>query len=535
MHDPDLEAGRVGAAPGRVHPRDGRSARRGRVVRERIDPRLTAALFANYRTPIDAVLELVDNAVDSRVAGRPLEVDIAVRPGTLVLTVVGGEGMGPRDLEREYLRWGGSRKRGGDRIGRFGQGGKAAIGHLGERFVILASPAGDGQAYAFSDDAYRDRSRLRTYELLDRPKPVSAELGYVRIEIGAVDRKLDARKLRARLAETYRPLLGAGQLVLRVDRAPVAPPDWEVVERREFSVRAGGHVVRGWYGLLPDPPPPGSEPGIRLYHLGRLVGAPDWFGHPGPAMHPALNRLVGEVELPHAPVTMNKSDVDRGTAEWAAVEARLHRLLAPIVRRLARETGAAATPHAMRTADQVRRILARALRLLESGKLFESEDGTAGSRGDGQLSLDEAARASDSHGAAEPSEPSEPAAGNQAEPVPPPAPRAPRRAPGPGAGRAVGEVVIRALDPRMRSAMVVEDGVRRVVINSRYPLYEVRKGDLWYQLETALREVCVTIPDATVPEFERRVNELMLVSLVLAERRRGTRRRSGAKGATLPL
>ncbi len=70
-----------------------------------------------------------------------------------------------------------------------------------------------------------------------------------------------------------------------------------------------------------------------------------------------------------------------------------------------------------------------------------------------------------------------------------------------------------------------EDGVRRVVINSAYPLYEVRRGDLWYQLETALREVCVTIPEATVPEFERKVNELMLVSLALAKRRRrGTRK-----------
>jgi hypothetical protein len=59
------------------------------------------------------------------------------------------------------------------------------------------------------------------------------------------------------------------------------------------------------------------------------------------------------------------------------------------------------------------------------------------------------------------------------------------------------------------------DGIRRVVINSAYPLYEVRRGDLWYQLETALREVCVTIPEATVPEFERKVNELMLVSLSL--------------------
>lgn len=75
-----------------------------RLVRERIDPRLTGALFANYRTPVDAILELVDNAIDSRVDGRPLEVDVAVRPGTLVMTVVGGTGMGPKELEREYLR-----------------------------------------------------------------------------------------------------------------------------------------------------------------------------------------------------------------------------------------------------------------------------------------------------------------------------------------------------------------------------------------------------------------------------------------------
>jgi len=65
-----------------------------------------------------------------------------------------------------------------------------------------------------------------------------------------------------------------------------------------------------------------------------------------------------------------------------------------------------------------------------------------------------------------------------------------------------------------------------LIINSRYPLYEVRKGDLWYQLETALREVCVTIPEATVPEFERKVNELMVVSLALTERRRRSSRGS---------
>lgn len=496
-----------------------------RVVRERIDPRLTASLFANYRSAIDAVLELVDNAVDSRVPDRTLRVDLVVRPESIMLTAIGGTGMGPSDLERDYLRWGASRKRAGDRIGRYGQGGKAAIGHLGNRFTVTASRAGDAGAFTFEDPAYRDRAKLRTYELSNRPKPVDAELGYVRIEIGDVDRKVDLRRLPARLAEVYRPLLEGGALALSVNRAPVGVSPWTLAEREVISVRAGGRIARGWYGLLPDPAPPSVEPGIRIYHLGRLIGAPEWFGHPGPAQHPGMNRLVGEVELPHVPVTMNKSDVDRDSPQWIAVEERLHALLAPVVRRLAREGGIQVDPGALRTADQVRRILARALRLLESGKLFESELGTGGGEGpNGQLTL-AAAATEDGRVEEEPVEeevgaPSADAEGAETLPRPP-------RKTGRGGARGVGEVVVRALDPRLRSAMVVEDGVRRIVINSRYPLYEVRRGDLWYQLETALREVCVTIPEATVPEFERKVNELMLVSLSLTGRRK-RRRSSGS-------
>lgn len=518
-----------------VPAQDGHPIATRRVVRERIDPRLTASLFANYRTPLDAILELVDNAVDSRVIGRPLEVDLVVRPGTIVLSVVGGTGMGARELEHEYLRWGGSRKRAGDTIGRYGQGGKAAIGHLGERFEIVAGRAGGGTAHSFADDAYRDRSRLRTYELVERPKPVAADLGYVRIEIGAVDRKVDARRLLARLAETYRPLLEDGRLALHVNRAPVVPTAWPVEDRSVISVRAGGRVVHGWWGLVPDPIPPSTpEAGVRLYHLGRLIGGPEWFGHPGPAQHPALNRLIGEIELPHVPVTMNKSDVDRGSDAWGEVEARLHQLLAPIVRRLTRQAETAPSQSALRTAEQVRRILARALRLLEAGKLFESELGVGGEGPGGQLTLDTPAHppAVDADAEGQTGPPDETSA-ESAEPAP--AEPAPVRHAGTGPGRrsGIGEVVIRSLDQRLRSAMVVEDGVRRVVINSRYPLYEVRKGDLWYQLETALREVCVTIPEATVLEFERRVSELMLVSLSLAEHRKRRRGRAGPRPPTL--
>lgn len=353
--------------------RSGRSIR-PRLLRERIDPQLTASLFANYRTATDALLELIDNAVDARASGQLMELDITLRLGAISLTAVGGLGMGPRQLERDYLRWGASPKRGADRIGRYGQGGKAAIGHLGARFEIVASPIGDPRAYAFADLAYRDRSKLRTYEIHDRDKPVVASLGYVRIEIGDVDKRLDPARVRMRLAEVYRPLLMGGRLAIRVNRVPVEQVRWPLVEEHPISVRAGGRLLRGWFGLLADPPPPGVTSGMRVYHLGRLIGDPVWFGHQGPALHPALARLVGEIELPHVPVTMNKSDVDRDSDEWAAVEHRLHRSLAPIVRRLTRDEGPAASPQQMRTAEQVRRILARALRLLESGQSVRRPD-----------------------------------------------------------------------------------------------------------------------------------------------------------------
>ena len=55
------------------------TATRQRVVRERIDPRLTASLFANYRSATDALLELVDNAVDARIDGQPLRIDLDLR------------------------------------------------------------------------------------------------------------------------------------------------------------------------------------------------------------------------------------------------------------------------------------------------------------------------------------------------------------------------------------------------------------------------------------------------------------------------
>src|SRR6202165_2118912 len=161
------------------------------TVRERIDTAIPASLFANALSSADAVMELVDNAIDSRIKDSPLQVLLQVHPSSFVIETRGGEGMGPIELERNYLRWGGSPKRGRKLLGQYGQGGKAAIGHLGASFTVEASRPGDGNAWRFADPDYRDRSKLKTYELKVVNKRVPADQGYVRIRIDGLDKRLD--------------------------------------------------------------------------------------------------------------------------------------------------------------------------------------------------------------------------------------------------------------------------------------------------------------------------------------------------------
>jgi hypothetical protein len=62
-----------------------------------------------------------------------------------------------------------------------------------------------------------------------------------------------------------------------------------------------------------------------------------------------------------------------------------------------------------------------------------------------------------------------------------------------------------------------------VIINSEHPLFVERKGDMWYQLETAAREICKGIEGVTLAEYERRVNEIVLLAFQLQGRRRRRR------------
>jgi hypothetical protein len=306
----------------------------------------------------------------------------------------------------------------------------------------------------------------------------------------------------------------------------VRPARLDVEDRRDFRVRAAGTTLTGWYGVRTEP---AAEAGFRLYRLGRLIVSGEFFGHPVPAQAPSLGRLVGELEVPKVQLTMNKSDFDRDSQTWIEIERRMHQLIGPAVRRLLRGEQPRPSPAALRAAEQARRLLSQALRLMDRPDLFPgfqsgSEGGPEGlggapESGTEQLPLDDSPPGEDT-GSSESAAPRAPQG-----PAPPAQPGARRR-------RGFGEIVIRPLEPSIRSEAVLEDGVRKVVINSNHPLFKERRGDTWYQLETAAREICRDAEPSNVMEFERRVNQIVLTAFKLKTRPR--RRRPGGKQLALP-
>src|SRR5207245_5644656 len=113
-------------------------------------------------------------------------------------------------------------------------------------------------------------------------------------------------------------------------------------------------------------------------------------------------------------------------------------------------------------------------------------------------------------------------------------PRAAARPPGANEPkrRGFGQIVIRPLDQNIRSQSVIEHGATTVVINSRHPLFLKRKGDIWYQLETAAREIFKSLEGANIGDYERRVNEVVLLACQLRGRQQAAR---SQRASQLPL
>ncbi len=475
---------------------------------ETVDVRLLANLSDNFRSPYEAVLELVDNALASRLGGRPVRVTITGSGGTgatLRLVAKGGRGMGVEELA-EFLRWGKAPSAVG--LNRYGQGGKAAIGYLGNGMRVRCNRFDEAVAYQIEDHTWLQRPDGQLKRFIPQPvAPTVPGEGVVQTEIIDLRRAINLKRLTREISWRYRPALQDGILKVSIGRQPVEPAALPADDRHDFNrpIVNGTDVVTlaGWVGIAPS----GFDGrgGIRCSAFGRVVLQHEYFGHRTSSFKASLNSLVGEVDLSVVPVVLNKNAFDTASFEWEAVQAVMHDEMEPFVRRLLkrREPGEPSDEERLR-AMEAQDIAQRALEQIAAESAARGRGGRLAGRkspaAPQETSRTPTEGGSDEHQERQPK-------------TPPPA-----GAVGKLTRRGVGlDWDVRSLDPSIRSARAPEGGRLEIVINSRYPLYRRRSGDLEYMLETGLLEQLKPGPDEemTVDEYHEQLVDAL--SLALAE------------------
>lgn len=306
-------------------------------IEEEFSSRAVEAFMSNYRDAQQAFLELIDNAIDNRIDGRPLVVRVRASHEELVIHNQGGYGLDIDGL-RNFFKWGHSDKI--SSIGLYGVGGKGAMGFLGRSMEVVCSANGSGTEYKVSDPSWETRQEGETKKFTPEVKKSHTEEGYFRVKVTNLKKEVNAHSLAIKLGDIYRPLLLRGQVKIILNQKEIKPAEIKYVED-DVLIKPSNLLVETRFGESFDVKVGVLEkgqkvkPGIRCYYRGRLIEDEQFFGHPTPALMPQASRLIGEANIDFAPVTPNKSSFIHGSAQWEHVSSRMNEVLKPWIAVLA--------------------------------------------------------------------------------------------------------------------------------------------------------------------------------------------------------
>jgi hypothetical protein len=351
-----------------------------RIV-EKLSRGIVRAMRSQFKSPREAVRELVDNALDHSL-GQRIRVEIEILPDCITVENIGGRGMGLAELA-EFVTWGSSSHDSPKDIGMYGQGGKSAISYLGRGFRLWCRRAGSPDVYTLEDDDLLERVEPRDYgELAPLPdalipqhlKWVPLDKGFVSLEILAPDPELeiDAEEIARDISAVYAPALARRRVRIVVNNCEVRPRDVGLdpdVPRQLISVSATGVTVKGWVGkmgraLNRENPP---KPGISLFWRGRRIEEGEWFGANAWGKG-SLAAFFGELHVEGWLPNLNKTAFNaRGSHEWREVGGEIIGQAKPLLDALREGTdGVRVTARDRSLAQQVRRELDDVLQKLIS-------------------------------------------------------------------------------------------------------------------------------------------------------------------------
>lgn len=295
---------------------------------------LLAKVGQSGHSVADALAELVDNAIDARVNGSPVrvDVDLDLKASTFIVRDT-GSGMTGSELGRALVLAESSKS--GQNIGRFGLGLKTACTSLGRRFIITSATRDGhyGHTAEYDADAFLREGR---WQLPIHRKRKRWEHGTV-IEVHS-DRLYPGlpASLTRNLGWSFRHFLIDGILDLSINGEPVDAGEYDVDPASVMPIEGevAGRPVRGWAGLLHQSSQRGWY-GFALVRHRRIVRRHEKVGF---QPHPQTARVVGELHLDEFDTNNLKTDFIRETEVWRELESWVSHTIDPVVaasRRLA--------------------------------------------------------------------------------------------------------------------------------------------------------------------------------------------------------
>lgn len=293
------------------------------VIQEKIDPRVLEALFANFPDAEIAMLELTDNALGDRIPGEKMVLTVRVTPSQIKVLNLGGWGMGIDQL-RNFMAWGRSEASGIFRF--FGQGGKAAIGYLGKKFVITTFPKSGDRSYIIKEEedwTKRSGGQLKKYPVTE-DKSLVYHTGRVEIAIHSLTKKPHIKKLRYLLESTYSPLLQSGELRILFNDKWLSPEVLKYIKSFDFEDETPFGKVWGRLGIKEN-----GIGGVRCYSQQRLITQRESFNLDRTKYD--LSKLLGEINLDFIPVMPNKISYDKSGEQWKMAEKIIAKRAEPLL------------------------------------------------------------------------------------------------------------------------------------------------------------------------------------------------------------
>ncbi len=310
------------------------------IINEEMNPRLISALYKNFSDQYIALFELIDNAVDDLIPGQTLTVTINYdkQDEKIVIKDSGGKGMDYDDLKR-FFKWGVSEKN--MKIGRYGQGGKAALGYLCKSFIIKSHPIDTSNIYIIKADNWDSRDdKLKKFQIEKSTTLIDKNIGYTNFEVYHLKKYFQTNTITDKIKEIYRPLIVRNivEFYIGPDKVICQPANYDEGTLKKFkldlpfTVNGKPVSIFGECGIVSDKK--SIRGGINIYNHGRCIVKKEYFRHIDPSRRWNVERLYGELFIDDfdMPLSMNKTDIDRSSTEWRFIESLMHNQLESIIR-----------------------------------------------------------------------------------------------------------------------------------------------------------------------------------------------------------